>query len=146
MSCESLCIIHSDHKKGDIKKLTKSSIAKINELRKGWVEVSKSSSSFSEVACKSLEYIDSSGESNPPYKIEFCGFHLPCYRKFTDITKLEKARKTLVNASRKRPAEREDNESEEGQSCRKCSARLQEKPCQSSRSKHVLQFIDFIFK
>jgi hypothetical protein len=148
LACNSICIIHFDGKEGEIKQLTTTSIAKIVDLRNGWIEVSTNNSSFSEVAHKSFEYIDSSGEINHPHKIEFCGFHLACYRKFTDITKLEKARNALANASRKRPAEIETNESE-GQSRPKRSARQQslgEKTSQSSRSKHVLPEVCLICK
>ena len=36
---------------------------------------------------------------------ETCGYHLQCYRNFTDISKLERAKTTIANSSIKRPAE-----------------------------------------
>jgi hypothetical protein len=47
LACNSICITHFDGKEGEIKQLTKTSIAKIVD-----------NSSFSEVAHKSFEYIE----------------------------------------------------------------------------------------
>lgn len=104
------CIIHFDGKGGEIKKITKETLAKITDIRKQWLSLSSPYKSFTEVAKKSYEFfadsddLDSLGGN--------CGYHLACYRSFTDINKIERAKSTLANAGRKRLADKtiEDEE------------------------------------
>ena len=43
---------------------------------------------------------------------EACGYHLHCYRTFTDISKLARAKKTIANSRLKRPVEENSHESD----------------------------------
>ena len=105
------CIIHFDGKGGEIKKITKETLAKITDIRKQWLSLSSSYRSFSEVAKKSYEFFADSDDLGSIGGS--CGYHLACYRSFTDINKIERAKVTLANAGRKRLADKtiEDVES-----------------------------------
>ena len=61
--------------------------------------------SFTDVAKKSLEFIDSNNDASSFEGT--CGYHLACYRTFTDISKHERAKTTLSKSRKKRAAEEE---------------------------------------
>ena len=44
---------------------------------------------------------------------EACGYHLQCYRNFTEISKLDRAKTMIANSSTKRPAEDNSEEIDE---------------------------------
>lgn len=100
---ESTCIIHFDGKEGEIKKLTEGTLAKIIDIRKQWLNLPSSYQAFTAVAQKSLDFIHD--DSDVTSVKETCGYHMGCYRTFTDINKLDRAKTTLANAGRKRSAE-----------------------------------------
>ena len=104
---EPVCIIHFEGKEGVLMKLAQGSLSKIIERRKQWLNLSSSSyTAFTEVAKKSFEYISDSENLNINDIAQICSYHPACYRNFTDITKIERATKTLTkNASKKRSAE-----------------------------------------
>ena len=101
---DAVCVVHFDGKYGEIKKLTEGTFAKIIDMRKQWLNLSSSYREFTEVAKKSFKFIDDSDELTELVE-ETCGYHLDCYRTFTNISKLERAKTTLANAGRKRVSE-----------------------------------------
>jgi hypothetical protein len=105
-SNHSFCAIHFEGKKGEIKKFTETTLAKILSTRE-WLSLPSCYQSFTDVAKKSLEFID--GISDASSLENTCGYHLACYRTCTDISKLERAKITLANSGKKRVAEEESD-------------------------------------
>lgn len=98
----SVCAIHfegEDNK--DIRVVTDITLKRIIERRKQWLDLSGSYNNFSSVAVNSFEFIpaDVHNVDQLPRK---CFYHIKCYRNFTDITKIERANKTLANVTKKR--------------------------------------------
>ena len=145
------CIIHFDGKGGEIKKITKETLAKITDIRKQWLSLSSSYKSFSEVAKKSYEFFADSDDLGSIGGS--CGYHLACYRSFTDINKIERAKVTLANAGRKRLADKtiedvESNPKPKSQKVERSTRQSDKKgivhPC--SRSSNVLPKICLVCK
>jgi hypothetical protein len=103
---EPVCVIHFEGKKGELLKLQQASLNKIVERRKQWLNLSSSSyAAFTEVAKKSFMFIGDSENLNIESLVQTCCYHPACYRNFTDITKIERAKKVLTtNAGQKRSA------------------------------------------
>ncbi len=104
---EPVCVIYFEGKSGELLKLTQASLDKIVERREQWLNLSSSSyTAFIEVAEKSFEFISDSENLNIDNVAQVCSYHRACYRNFTDITKIERARKVLtINAGQKRSAD-----------------------------------------
>ena len=81
---DAVCVVHFDGKDGEIKKLTETTFAKIIDMRKQWLNLSSSYREFTEVAKKSFKFIDDSDELTELVE-ETCGYHIDCYRTFTNI-------------------------------------------------------------
>lgn len=96
MSDTPSCVIHFEGKGGIKKALTDETLAKIVEIRREWINLSEQYGDFTTIAERSFTFIPENvqdiGQLRVPYE-----YHLTCYRKFTDISKLERARKTLAN-------------------------------------------------
>lgn len=103
------CIIHFQGKEGEIKKLTEGTVAKIIDVRKQWLSLSAPYNPFTDIAKRSFDFIKDSDERSIN-DIETCGYHLACYQNFTNINKVERARKTISNSREKRSAEEMDEE------------------------------------
>ena len=149
-----ICVVHFDGKNGEIKKLTEGTFAKIIDMRKRWLNLSSSYKEFTEVAKKSFEFIDESDELTELVH-ETCGYHLDCYRTFTNISKLERANTTLANAGRKRVSEQSIGQPEINSNARKVARTTRHslstlkkvKDCPSTcRSSNVLPEICLICK
>ena len=102
---EGVCVVHFEGKEGQIKYLTQETLYKIVERREQWLSLSSEYKNFTKVAKKSLELIPGREQReslniNDIPKNYF--YHSACYRNFTDISKFERAEKTLRNISRKR--------------------------------------------
>ena len=98
-----VCVIHFDGKEGQIKDLTQDTVEKIVERREQWLNLPSAYKNFTEVAKKSFEFIHGDFVENLNINeiAKNCCYHLACYRNFTDISKLERAKNTLTNAKRK---------------------------------------------
>ena len=97
-SSHPFCAIHFEGKTGKIKKITEDTLAKILSTREQWLSLPSCYKSFTDVAKKSLEFID--GISDSSSLENTCGYHLACYRSFTDISKFERAKRTLANSAK----------------------------------------------
>ena len=106
-SSHPFCVIHFEGKTGLIKKITEDTLAKILSTKKQWLSLTSCYKSFTDVAKKSLEFID--GISDSSSLENTCGYHLACYQTFTDISKLERAKRTLANSGKKPVAEGESD-------------------------------------
>ena len=95
------CVIHFDGTKGEQKRLTAETLSKIIERRE-WLNLPDSYKEFTEVAKKSFEFMSESVALNKNDIPENLVHHIQCYRNFTNKTKIERAKITLSNASRKR--------------------------------------------
>ena len=104
-SSHPFCTIHFEGKTGEIKKFTESTLAKILSTREQWLSLPSCYKSFTDVAKKPLEFILIDGISDSSILENTCGYNLACYRTFTDISKLERAKTTLANSGKKRVAE-----------------------------------------
>ena len=107
---DAICIIHFSGKGGEIKKLTNETLAKIIDVRKQWLGLSSSYQLFTAVAKKSLEFFGDSvtDKLSVSSVAETHGYHLGCYRMFTNNSKLDRAKTTLArlaNTDRKCSAE-----------------------------------------
>ena len=89
------CAIHFDGKVGEIKSFTTETLTKIFDVRGQWLNLSAPYKNFTEVAEKSLKLIEDSSDFNVDRINEAYGYHPSCYRYFTDINKLQRA-KTLL--------------------------------------------------
>ncbi len=107
------CAIHFDGKKGELKSFTQETLAKVKDVRAQWLSLPEPYKNFSEVAKESFKLIDDNLVLELQEINEACGYHLHCYRTFTDISKLARAKTTIANSSRKRPAEENTQESDE---------------------------------
>ena len=108
---DGICVIHFEGKEGQIKYLTQETLDKIVERREQWLCLSSEYKDFTKVAKKSFEFIPESLNVNDIAKNYF--YHSACYRNFTDISKFERAKKTLSNAGRKCQGDSPSEEEEE---------------------------------
>jgi hypothetical protein len=94
-----MCVIHFEGE-GDMKALSDVTLKTIIERRKQWLELPGKYNKFSCVAEKSFEFIPAVVDTidQLPRK---CFYHIQCYRNFTDISKIERAKKTLANTIQK---------------------------------------------
>ena len=74
-------------KKGEFKKFTVGTLAKVKGLRTQWLSLSQPYKEFTGAAKESLKLIDDN--SDVETLGEACGYHIQCYRKFTDVSKFE---------------------------------------------------------
>ena len=105
-----ICVIHFEGKEGQIKYLTQQTLEKIVERREQWLCLSSEYKDFTKVAKRSFEFIPESLNVNDIAKNYF--YHSACYRNFTDISKLERAKRTLSNAGTKRQGDSPSEEEE----------------------------------
>lgn len=144
---DAICIIHFSGKGGEVKKLTNETLAKIIDVRKQWLGLSSSYQSFTAVAKKSLELFGDSftDEFSVTNLAETHGYHLGCYRMFTDISKLNRAKTTIANTDRKRSVVETIDQTQENvnirpekvarttrQTLQRQSQRMINPPCRSS--------------
>ena len=99
----SLCIVHFEGKLGPEKQLTNETLQTIVNRRREWLELPEHEkyNTSRNIAEKSFEYI-SDGIENIQELHGVMSYHLTCYRSFTDITKLERARKIAASEPPKR--------------------------------------------
>ena len=102
---ERSCAIHFDGKGGEIKSFTEETLSKMLDVRGHWLSLSAPYKNFTDVAKKSLKLIDDSSNFSLERINEAYGYHLSCYRFFTDISKLQRAKTALGNSSIKRTAQ-----------------------------------------
>ena len=108
-SHEHKCAIHFDGKEhGELKKITEGTLAKVRDVRPQWLSLPGPYKNFTKVAKESFKITNDNLELEKVN--EACDYHLQCYRNFTDISTLERAKTTVANSSIKRPAE--DNSEE----------------------------------
>ena len=96
LASEDCCVIHFDIKAGDVRVLLAVTLNKLLERREEWLSLSVDYGKFSEVARKSLEFIPTDTATilenlGPLYS------HVSCYRLFTDVEKLRRAKKPRIN-------------------------------------------------
>ena len=104
--------IHFDGKEnGELKEFTEGTLAKVRDVRSQWLSLPGPYKNFTKVAKESFKTI---GDNIDLEKVnEACDYHLQCYRNFTDISKLERAKTTIANSSIERPAEDNSQEIDE---------------------------------
>jgi hypothetical protein len=135
---ESSCIIHFTGKGGQIKSLTTETLKKIIERRKQWLNLPEKYGEISDVAEKTYAHI-------PANKDEVCehdeklGYHVSCYRNFTDKTKLERAESTLANLKRKKDEceKQDDDPVPQKRTPTRQSSRIQKQSCSPTTSSSV---------
>lgn len=89
--------MYFEGKEGNLTKLAKGSLTKIIERRKQWLNLHSSTyATFTEVAKKSFEFISNSENLDINDVAQTCSYHPACYRSFTDITKIDRATKSLT--------------------------------------------------
>ena len=81
------CAIHFDGKKGELKSFTQETLAKVKDVRAQWLSLPEPYKIFSEVAKESFKLIDDNLVLELQEINEACGYHLHCYRTFTDMSK-----------------------------------------------------------
>ena len=106
------CAIHFDGKGGEIKRFRDETLTKMLDVRGQWLCLSAPYKNFTDVAKKSLKLIENSSNFDLGKINEVCGYHLSCYRYFTDISKLRRAKNTLANSSIKRTAQERTDETD----------------------------------
>ena len=96
------CIVHFEGKLGPEKQLTNETLKTIVNRRREWLELPEHEKYNipRNIAEKSFEYI-SDGIENVQELHGDMSYHPTCYRSFTDITKLERARKIAASAPSK---------------------------------------------
>ena len=109
---ERRCAIHFDGKGGEIKSFTEETLSKMLDVRRHWLSLSAPYKNFTDVAKKSLKLIDDSSNFSLERINEAYGYHLSCYRYFTDISKLQRAKTALGNSSIKRTAQESIDETD----------------------------------
>ena len=105
------CIIHFDGKEGELKTLTYETLSKIIERRKQWLQLPAAYKEFTEVAKKSFEFLSDQVEASEQLLATKYSYHIKCYRNFTDISKIERAAKTLANVQSTKVATDDDSPS-----------------------------------
>ena len=95
------CIIHFEGKTSPLKTLTNPTLAKITQRRREWLDLPESDTPYKQF--KSVAEASFTSVPDGTTQIEdlpqlLC-YHTACYRTFTDITKIERARKREVNSS-----------------------------------------------
>lgn len=144
------CVIHFDGKKGEQKRLTAETLSKIIERRREWLNLPDSYKEFTEVAKKSFEFISESVALNKNDIPENLVYHIQCYRNFTDKTKIERAKTTLSNASRKRSicetANKNEATTSKPQKAPRTTRQSGSTSCQSSSTSNVLPKICLVCK
>ena len=149
--CKPLCIIHFEGKGGELKKIAKGSLEKILERRKQWLNFSSASyKEFAEVAKRSFEFIADSENVDVEDVSPRCYYHPACYRYFTDITKLDRSKKSLATTvGQKRSADHNTASASESAPKRVSRTRgqsLGEFSSFPSRSPHILPQVCLICK
>jgi hypothetical protein len=92
------CAIHFEGKNvGELKSFTQETLAKVKDVQVQWLSLPEPYKKFSDVAKDSLKLIDDNQVLQLQEINEACGCHLHCYRTFTDISKLARAKKTITN-------------------------------------------------
>ena len=97
MSAGEDCVVHFEDKGGDSRKISAVTLSTLLERREEWLTLPKPYGKFTEVARKSLEFIPKDTET-----IEDLGplyYHVSCYRLFTDVEKLRRARKNAESTT-----------------------------------------------
>ena len=95
-SHEHKCAIHFNGKEdGELKKFTEGTLAKVRDVRSQWLSLPGPYKNFTKVLKDSFKTI---GDNIDLEKVA-CGYHLQCYRNFTDISKLERVKTTIANSS-----------------------------------------------
>lgn len=144
------CIIHFGDVSNEIlRQFTTVSLSKFIHCRKIWLSLTGAQN---EVAVKSLEYFTDLDEekffSEGTIPQRGLQYHVECYRKFTDKTKIERAQRSAKSLSgeskiREPAAKKTKEDTEEYQQTR---ARIPRTALTGSKSTHVLPRICLICK
>jgi hypothetical protein len=142
------CIINFDDvSNGILRQFTAVSLSKFIHCRNEWLSLTGAQN---EVAVNSLEYFTdldeeafSSGGTIPQRGLQY---HVQCYRKFTDKTKIERAQRSTKSCESKisEPAAKRNKEAAEGY--QQTRSRLPRTAQSGSKSTHVLPRICLICK
>ena len=95
---DSVCIIHFQGKHGPLKQLSNETLKTTINRRKAWLDLPEHEkyNACRTVAEKSFEYLPD-GVENVEELPGSMLYHLTCYRNFTDIAKIERAKKIAEN-------------------------------------------------
>ncbi len=94
MAGDFVCVIHFEGKHGPEKQLSNETLKTTIDRRKAWLDLPEHEkyNACRTVAEKSFDYIPD-GVENVEELSGTMSYHLACYRNFTDITKIERAKK-----------------------------------------------------
>ena len=91
--------IHFEGKGGEIKSFTNETLAKMLDVRRQWLNMSAPYKNFTDVAKEFLKLIDNSSNFYLDGINGAYGYHTLCYRYFTDINKVQRAKIAFANSS-----------------------------------------------
>ena len=146
------CAIHFEGKGGEIKSFTNETLAKMLDARRQWLNMSAPYKNFTDVAKESLKLIDDYCNFNLDEINGAYGYHPSCYRYFTDISKLQRAKIAFANSSIKRTAQERTDEADfedpdpATKVARTTRRSLGQESCCPRRSSHILPEICLICK
>ena len=106
------CAIHFEGKGGETKSFTNKTLAKMLDVWRQWLNMSEPYKNFTDVPKESLKLIDDSSNFNLDGINGAYGYHPSCYRYFTDVSELQRAKIAFANSSKKRTAQERINEAD----------------------------------
>ena len=91
-----VCVIHFDGKSGPEKRLTNDTLKTISLKRMEWLDLPDNECNVNQknIANRSFEFIPEHVK-NVDELHEPAFYHMSCYRSFTDVTKLQRAKKII---------------------------------------------------